>query len=96
MTGCDRMKMPLMMNMDGKALVLGGGKVGMHKVSQLSKFDVPIILIDREEIEAPGGVQFIKKDIRPDNLNDIITEDVVLVVSALENRVSFEGRIHKN
>ena len=45
------MKVPLMMNMEGKAVVIGGGNVGMHKLSQLSKFNIDIILIDKNEIK---------------------------------------------
>ena len=45
------MKMPLMINKEGAAVVIGGGNVGMHKLSQLSKFNTDIILIDRDEIQ---------------------------------------------
>ena len=80
------MKMPLMINMEGRAVVLGGGNVGMHKVSQLSKFDIDILLIDKEEIDVPTNVKLLTIEVKPDNLNDIIPEDAVLVISALENR----------
>ena len=85
------MKMPLMINMEGRAVVLGGGNVGMHKVSQLSKFDVDIVLIDMEEIDASANaelinVELIKIEVKPENINGIIPEDAVLVISALEDR----------
>ena len=80
------MKIPLMINMEGPAIVIGGGKVGMHKVSQLSKLDVDIILIDREDIVVPSDVKFIRAELDPDNLKDLISKDAVLVVSALEDR----------
>ena len=78
--------MPLMINLEGRAVVLGGGNVGMHKVNQLSKFDIDIVLVDREEIDVPTNVELIKIEVKPDNVNSIIPEDAVLVISALENR----------
>ena len=85
------MKIPLMLNMDGPAIVIGGGNVGMHKISQLSKFDVEIILIDREvpgsEIpDIPQNVTFRKAELAPDNIGEIIPVNAALVVSALEDR----------
>ncbi|MCK4758271.1 MAG: hypothetical protein KAS67_07455, partial [Thermoplasmata archaeon] len=82
------MKIPLMLSMDGPALVIGGGNVGMHKVGQLSKFDVDIILVDREDldIEIPGNVTFRKAELAPDNIGEIIPDKAALVVSALEDR----------
>ena len=94
------MKMPLMMNMEGVAVVIGGGKVGMHKLSQLSRFNSKIILIDRDDIhiddisvdgtQTPNitdtNIKFIKAELRPDNIDSIIPDDAALVISALEDR----------
>ncbi len=89
------MKIPLMMNIEGRALVLGGGNVGMHKVSQLSKFDVDIVLMDMDDIPVndilaqnniKANIEFIKAEVRPDNISSIIPNDISLVVSALEDR----------
>lgn len=92
--------MPLMMNMEGVAVVIGGGNVGMHKLSQLSKFNTDIVLIDRDEIQIDEipvdkiqtphttgtNIKFIKAELKPDNIASIIPEDAALVISALEDR----------
>ena len=58
----------------------------MHKVSQLSKFDIDIVLMDMKAIQAPENVRFIKTELKPENIASTIPEDAVLVVSALEDR----------
>lgn len=77
-----------MLNMDGPVFVIGGGNVGLHKVSQLSRFDVDIILVDKDDLDLSPqpNVHFMRSELAPGNMGEIIPENAALVVSALEDK----------
>jgi len=71
--------------MDGRVVVFGGGKVGLRKVNYLSKFTRDIIVVAEENLPMPEHVSVKTIHLDPEDIPDIISGNIVLVIAALSD-----------
>jgi len=77
-------KYPLVFYLNGKAIIFGGGEVGIRKAASLAEHGVLVTVVDEKDITPPKGICFIKRHVDIDNFKDLIDDSTSLVVCALD------------
>jgi siroheme synthase-like protein len=79
------MRLPMVLNLEGPVVVIGGGDVGLRKVGFLLGFDADVTVVDEREVPLPEGVKLVKRRVTVEDLHVIIPAGTVLVVGALSS-----------
>jgi siroheme synthase-like protein len=79
------MKLPTVLNLDGPAVVFGGGKVGLRKVEYLLHFTQDIIVVAQETEPLPENVKLVHVRLDKENIKSYIPPNTSLVVAALSD-----------
>ncbi|RZN49925.1 hypothetical protein EF808_01745 [archaeon] len=76
---------PVTMYVHGRAVVFGGGEVGMRKAVSLMRCGIPVCVIDRADVAHHEGVEHIRADVDKDSFKRFIDDTTSLVVCALDD-----------
>ena len=80
------MILPIVINMEGPAIIFGCGSVGIRKVELLSRYTKDIIVVSEDFQDMPSFVEKKIGTVTPDNISQFISKGTSLVVSALSDR----------
>jgi len=82
--GCNA-RYPVLLYVEGSALVFGGGEVGLRKASSLALHGITVTVVDKKDISLPDDMTLVRAAVTDTNFMNYIEDDVSLVVCALDD-----------
>lgn len=76
---------PVIFYIKGRALVFGGGSVGMRKAVSLADHGVDVMVVDEKDLDCPKNIKAIRRHVEGDGFKELIDGETSIVVCALDD-----------